>query len=334
MALPEIRTARARDGARIAYQVFGSGPTDLVMVPGWVSHLDASWAEPSFAAFLRRLAGFARVVVMDKRGTGCSERTCALPDLETMMDDLRAVLDAERLGRVVLFGQSSGAGMAAVHAACHPQRTRALVLGNARACTRRGPGYPWGTTPEEYAAELALLRDGWDNGAYVRSMVVPLVAPGRIDDEAFLERLTSYHQQACSRDDALALTEMWWDIDYRAVLGSIAIPTLVLANPGNRDESTFIAQRIPGARLAVLPTEDWEQWAPGRHEVTDAIHEFLGSVSDEEPTSTGCWPPCSSPTSWARPRTRPRSGIAGGRRSGVSSSRSHAATLTGTGAGS
>jgi class 3 adenylate cyclase len=282
VALPEIRTAHARDGVRIAYQVFGSGPTDLVMVPGWVSHLEASWAEPSFAAFLRRLAGFARVVVMDKRGTGCSERTCALPDLETMMDDLRAVLDAERLGRVVLFGQSSGAGMAALHAATYPQRTRALVLGSARACTRRAPGYPWGTTPEEYSDELALIRDGWDNGAYVRSMVVPLVAPGRIDDEAFLGRLTTYHQQACSRDDALALTEMWWDIDYRAVIGSIAIPTLVLANPGNRDESTFIAQRIPGARMAVLPTDDWELWSPGRHDVTDAIHEFLGTVGDEE----------------------------------------------------
>lgn len=282
MALPEIRTARARDGVRIAYQAFGSGPTDLVMVPGWVSHLEASWAEPSFAAFLRRLAGFARVVIMDKRGTGCSERTGALPDLETMMDDLRAVLDAEHLERVVLFGQSSGAGMAALHAATHPQRTRALVLDSARACTRRAPGYPWGTTAEEYADELALIRDGWDNGAYVRSMVVPLVAPGRIHDEEFVERITTYHQQACSGDDALALTEMWWDIDYRAVLGSISIPTLVLADPGNRAESTFIAQRIPGARMAVVPREDWEVWTPGQHDVTDAIHDFLGSVSDEE----------------------------------------------------
>jgi class 3 adenylate cyclase len=279
---PDIRMASAADGVRIAYQVFGSGDVDVVVVPAWVSHLRLNWAEPSSAAFLQRLAGFARVTVIDKRGTGCSERVERVPDLETRMDDLRAVLDAERLGRVVLFGESSGAAMSALFAATYPRRTRALVVSSPRARTQWAPDYPWGTSPEGYAAELGLIRDGWDSGAYVRSFVAPLVVPSLANDERFLERFVTYHQHASSRGDALALSEMWWDIDYRSVLPSISVPTLVIAHGSNRDEATYLAQRIPAARLVVLNAADSVMWSPAGHAATDAIRSFLDTVSDEE----------------------------------------------------
>lgn len=282
MTPPDIRTAVAADGVRIAYQIFGTGGVDMVVVPGWISHLGLNWAEPSVAAFLQRVAGFARVVIIDKRGTGCSERVGSVPDLETRMDDLRAVLDAEGLGRVVLLGESSGAAMAALFAATYPQRTRALVLSNARARAQWDRDYVWGSSPEAYAEELKLIRDGWDSGDYVRSFVAPLVAPSRADDEAFLQRFTSYHQHASSCEDALALCEMWWEIDYRAVLPSISVPTLLLAHERNRDEASYLTQRIPGARLVLLEAPDSGMWSPVGHAVTDAIRAFLDTVIDEE----------------------------------------------------
>jgi pimeloyl-ACP methyl ester carboxylesterase len=90
---PETRYAKSGD-VNIAYQVVGDGPVDLVLVPVFVSHLDLEWEEPRYAHFLRRLASFSRLIIFDKRGTGLSDRPGGLPDLETRMDDVRAVLDA------------------------------------------------------------------------------------------------------------------------------------------------------------------------------------------------------------------------------------------------
>lgn len=281
MRPPETRSACTADGVRIAYQVFGKGDA-LAFIPGWISHVELSWAEPSSSTFLHRLAEFSRVIVIDKRGTGRSERVDTVPDLETRMDDLRAVLDAEGAGRVVLFGESSGAAMSALFAATYPQRTRALILSNARARTKWAPDYPWGTRPEEYARELDLIRNGWDSGEYIRSFVAPLLAPSHAGDEAFLRRMTDHHQRACTREDAIALTEMWWEIDYRSVLPTISVPTLLLASPGKEDEATHLAQRIPGAKHQVIPVVGWEMWVPGSQAVTDAVRVFTSSVSDEE----------------------------------------------------
>src|SRR3954454_10963802 len=105
MDRPVVRYARSGD-VNVAYQVTGEGPLDLVLVPGFISHLDLDWGEPRSAYFLRRLASFPRLIRFDKRGTGLSDRPGGLPDLETRMDDVRAVLDAVGSERTALFGYS------------------------------------------------------------------------------------------------------------------------------------------------------------------------------------------------------------------------------------
>ncbi len=133
----------------IAYQVFGNGPIDLVFIPGWVSHIEYAWDEPSFAYALQRLGSFSRVVWFDKRGTGLSDRSAELPTLEERMDDVRAVMDAVGLARAALFGMSEGGSMSVLFAATHPKRTSALVLYGAFAKRVWSEDYPWAPTPEE-----------------------------------------------------------------------------------------------------------------------------------------------------------------------------------------
>ena len=126
--VPQTRYARSGK-VHIAYQVTGEGPLDLVFVPGWVSHVELSWEEPTYASFLRRLASFSRLITFDKRGTGLSDRVPddQLPTLEERMDDLRAVMDAVDSQRAAVFGVSEGGNLSMLFAATYPARTVALV---------------------------------------------------------------------------------------------------------------------------------------------------------------------------------------------------------------
>ena len=144
---PETKYALS-GGVNIAYQVLGDGPLDLVVVPGWVSNLDAFWEEPAVDAFYRRLSSFSRLILFDKRGTGLSDRVTDLPSLETRMDDLRAVLDAVGSERAALLGWSEGGPMCALFAATYPQRTSALVMVGSYPCMMTGRGYEFGRTQE------------------------------------------------------------------------------------------------------------------------------------------------------------------------------------------
>src|SRR5258706_773516 len=129
MQPPETRYARSGD-VRIAYQVIGNGPIDLVFVPGFLSNLEVHWEDPGYSHLLQRLGAFTRLIQFDKSGTGLSDRVDNrdLPDLETLMDDRRAVMDAAGSGRAALLGASEGAPMSILFAATYPERTRALVL--------------------------------------------------------------------------------------------------------------------------------------------------------------------------------------------------------------
>ena len=150
--MPEPTTKYAKNGdVHIAYQVVGEGEHNLVLVPGWVSHVELGWEEPTLARFLGRLASFARLIVFDKRGTGLSDRVphAQLPPLEERMDDLRAVMDAAGSERAALFGCSEGGNLSTLFAATYPQRTSALVLFGAFAKRIRSPDYPWAPTAEQ-----------------------------------------------------------------------------------------------------------------------------------------------------------------------------------------
>ena len=144
MDIPEIRYARAIDELHIAYQVVGHGSVDLVFVPPWISVLDIQWENEEFARFLRRLTAFCRLIVFDKRGTGLSDRVSneRVPDLETRMDDVRAVMDGAGSDRAAILGLLDGGHLAALFAAANPERTSALILWGSRATCSSGVSWP------------------------------------------------------------------------------------------------------------------------------------------------------------------------------------------------
>src|SRR5439155_19025810 len=161
VSTPQTRYAKSGD-VNIAYQVLGDGPRDLVLVPGFVSHLENDWDEPRSAHFLERLASFSRLIRFDKRGTGLSDRPAGLPDLETRMDDVRAVMDAVGSERAALFGYSEGGPMCCLFAATYPDRTTALVLyGTYAHRSEPDDDYPWAATWEQRQAYADEVESTW-----------------------------------------------------------------------------------------------------------------------------------------------------------------------------
>ena len=172
--LPVTRYAKCGD-IHVAYQVFGEGAIDLVLVPGFVSHIDNYWTQPDIARWLLRLGSFARVIMFDKRGTGLSDRVGELPDMDHRMDDVRAVMDAVGSERAALLGVSEGGPLAMLFAASHPERCQALVLYGTFA--RFGH---WIATLEQLETFIAYIDHDWGMGATLASF-----APSRHADPAF-----------------------------------------------------------------------------------------------------------------------------------------------------
>jgi pimeloyl-ACP methyl ester carboxylesterase len=176
------RTQYAKSGdLHIAYQVTGGGPLDLVVVPGFVSHLEYAWEHPSSARFLERLGSFSRLIRFDKRGTGLSDRVGGIPTLEQRMDDVRAVMDAVGSPRAALFGMSEGGPMSLLFAATYPARTSALVLYGAYARRSWAPDHPWGHTEADWQGMIDAIEGSWGERADrdVR-------APSATGDDGFL----------------------------------------------------------------------------------------------------------------------------------------------------
>jgi pimeloyl-ACP methyl ester carboxylesterase len=271
MHQPETRYAKSGD-VNIAYQVVGDGPRDLVLVPGFVSHLAKDWEEPGYAHFLERLASFSRLIRFDKRGTGLSDRPGGLPDLETRMDDVRAVMDAVGSDQAALFGYSEGGPMSILFAATYPQRTQALVLYGTYA-KRRDPNdeYPWAPTREDRIRVAEEIERTWGTEADLGTM-----APNA--DEAMVRWWRSRAQASASPGAARDLILMNSEIDIRHVLPSIGVPTLVLHRRDDRDsrleEGRYIADRIPGARFLQLSGDDHFP-AVRPDEILDEVEEFL-----------------------------------------------------------
>ncbi len=271
---PQTRYARSGE-VNIAYQVVGAGPLDLVLVPGFVSHLDNDWEEPRPAHGLRRLASFSRLIRFDKRGTGLSDRSVGLPDLETRMDDVRAVMDAVGSERAALYGYSEGGPMCCLFAATYPNRVSALVL-YASYAKRRDPDedYPWAATWEERQAYAAEVERTWGEEADRTRM-------GANVDEALSDWWLRRARAAASPGAARDLILMNSQIDVRHVLPTIAVPTLVLHRTGDRDskveEGRYLAEHIPDAQFVELPGDDHLPW-PNGDQIIDEIEEFLTGV--------------------------------------------------------
>jgi pimeloyl-ACP methyl ester carboxylesterase len=274
-APPKTQYTRSGD-LHIAYQVVGEGRLDLVYVPGWVSHVELAWEEPTLASFLRRLASFSRLILFDKRGTGLSDRVPndKLPTLEERIDDLRAVMDAVDSERAAIFGFSEGGNLSAFFAATYPERTKALVLFGTFAKRIWSSDYPWAPRPEDRERESETLEREWGE-----LMDLEYYVPSKAGDQAFLRRLATYFRRSASPGAAVALLRMNTQLDIRHILPIIRVPTLVIHRTGDRDanveEGRWIAEQIPNARFVELSGEDHLPWVGHQDAVIDEVQEFL-----------------------------------------------------------
>ena len=258
MDAPDVRYAKSGD-VSIAYAVVGEGPFDLVYVAGWVvSSLELAWDGP-FGELFRRLSSFSRLIVFDKRGTGLSDRVADLPDLETRMDDVRAVMDAAGSRRAALMGVSEGGPMTILFAATYPERTAAAILYGAGASYTAADDYPWSPSREQALRRIPELEQRWGTTAELDDLLQEL-APSAVGDEETRDWWRRLLRTSISPSAAARLHRMNVDIDVRHVLTTIRVPTLVLHRRGDAvrkvEEGRYMAARIPGAELVELEGRD------------------------------------------------------------------------------
>jgi pimeloyl-ACP methyl ester carboxylesterase len=267
---PATKYARSGD-AHIAYQVVGDGPIDFVYVPGWISQAEHYWSEPRIARYFNRLASFSRLILFDRRGTGLSDPVASAPTLEEQMDDVVAVMDAAGSQQAAVFAWLEGGAMAALFAATHPERTRALVLYEAMPRMSWAPDYDWALRPEE---REAMVQRPWGDGQLIMQL-----APSAAADAQLREWFARLERLAASPGTAAKLLRMNSQVDVRAVLPSIQVPTLVLHRADDQfidiRHSRYLAEHIPGARYVELPGREVFSFGAGSDQLVDEIEEFL-----------------------------------------------------------
>ena len=276
---PETQYARAGE-VRVAYQVVGDGPRDLVLVPGFVSHLELAWEHPPYERFMRRLSGFARVIAFDKRGSGLSDPVDRAATIEERNDDIRAVMDAVGCERADLFGFSGGANMAGVFATSSPERVSALVLFGAYARATPTQGYPWGIPSEiREMATRESEEETWGIG-----LSLALLAPSRLQDETMVRWWGRFERQSMSPAMALDIIRLSMEMDIREVLPSIRVPTLVIHSVEDVlpiQGARWLADQLPDAQFVELPGDDHWPWITEPDASVDEVQQFLTGVRHE-----------------------------------------------------
>jgi class 3 adenylate cyclase len=280
---PETRYARSGD-VHLAYQVFGEGDLDLVVVPGFASHLELFWDNEAWARGFRRLASIGRVVVFDRRGTGMSDPVTEAPTLEQRMDDVRAVMDAAGSERAALLGLSEGVPMSILFAATYPDRCQALILYGGMARSTPADDYPYGT-PVDALLESGreLMMPHWGEGASVE-----VSAPSQAEDpetRAFTARL---ERMSISPGMLAQVAQMFFDTDVRDVAPTVHVPTLVIHRRHDRlvnvRHSRWLAEHMPNAKLVEVPGDDHIPWYQDPELTLGEIEEFLtGARAEPEP---------------------------------------------------
>ena len=278
MLAPRTRYASCGE-TDIAYQVFGDGPTDLVLLPGPSIPIDTIDAQPSMYRFHRRLASFARVIRLDQRGMGLSSRVSSADMLGPKLwaKDVIAVMNAIDCERatIVAPGFTSMTGM--VLAADYPERVSSLVIINGAARTLYAPDYPMGATVEttDPFTTVAIDPDAVDQGFDMLGIIAPSVA----HDAAFRAWWDMAGNRAASPSMAVAMIKTIRQADVRDTLPRITAPTLIL----HRIDSGFtpvahgqyLGEHIAGSRYVELPGRDTLYWVGNTAPMIDEIEEFI-----------------------------------------------------------
>jgi pimeloyl-ACP methyl ester carboxylesterase len=272
---PPVGFARRPDGRKIAYQVLGDADLDLVLVSGYATHLGLLWEEPSVAGFLHKLAAISRLILLDRLGSGLSDRGRSGQSFEDDMDDVALVLDAVGSQRAAFFGTHLGGRLALLFAATYPERTSAVVTFASHPASMRDDDFPWGSSEEDRAQLLAALRDD----SYDPTRMLSRMAPHEVADPSFQQWWRMFNLSATTAPEVYDMVVALGPVDIRRLLGSIRVPTLLLHRTGDQwvdvHTSRYMAERIPGARLIELPGDDHLPFFGDQDAVVALTQEFL-----------------------------------------------------------
>jgi class 3 adenylate cyclase len=280
---PETRYARL-GGDRIAYQVLGQGPLDLVMTTGGFSQIDIIWEDPGIALFLRTLASFSRLILFDRRGTGASDPPPPdpLPPWESYAEELVAVMDEVGCERAALLAQVDAGPLALFFAGSRPDRTSALILAHTTAKFAATDDYPIGVPAVVAEALLAQVDQLWGT-----ETLAEMLMPSRASDERFRRWFAKLQRTGASPRAAKALLRAAMQVDARPILPLIHAPTLVLHRRDAHfiplEHARYLAEHIPHAKLVELPGADLSLMWETRELALDLIEEFLTGVRHVPP---------------------------------------------------
>jgi pimeloyl-ACP methyl ester carboxylesterase len=271
---PETRYAKSGDH-RIAYQVVGDGPIDMVVLPGFLSNVELTWESDFTSEFFGRLAAFSRLILFDKRGMGLSDPvpTDELPGLQERVDDALAVMDAAGVERAAFLGISEGGQTGMWLAATHPDRVKALALVASFAAIGIGEG----ATDDGVALVRPFGREvleAWGTGASV-----DVWAPSMVRDPEQVALLAKWERQSARPAMVMPLARIATRTDVRHLLPSISVPTLVVHRTRecfiDVRAARYVAEHIPGARMVEVPGVDHVPYTEYSSEILDAVEEFL-----------------------------------------------------------
>ena len=285
--IPETRYGWNGDVA-LAYQVVGSGSPDLLYLPGSPSNVDLMWESEHYARFLRRLAGFARVLLMDRRGVGCSERfgPHEVAPLEVLVDDVLVVLDAIGSERAAVFAWEEGAFVAKLLAAARPDRVSRIILLDPSPSWLRNEEIYWEWSEKDWEAQV----EEWQSWGLLDATreYVHRTIPSIAEDEREIRWLARFRRATQGPGAMVAETRKFAQTDVRRVLPAIHVPTLVVHRPGDpiypERSARYVADHIEGARYVEVPGRDHRPWYEGWEALSDEIEEFVtGSRHGPEP---------------------------------------------------
>jgi pimeloyl-ACP methyl ester carboxylesterase len=265
---PATRYARSGD-VHVAYQVFGQGPINMILAPGYVSHIENYWDCPALARWLGQLGALARIAMFDKRGTGLSDPVSTLPSMDERMDDLRAVMDAAKFETAYVMGISEGGSLAALFAAHHPARCEGLILYGAFAQFKH-----WFPDEESLQRLFDYVESDWGSGESLK-----YYAPTAASDPEMVRWWGKFERLGATPGACKALMQMNSRIDITGVLPGIRVPALVIHRAGDVlvdvDGGRQLANEIPGARYAELQGDDHLPFVGDADHTIAVISDFV-----------------------------------------------------------
>jgi class 3 adenylate cyclase len=284
--VPEVHYARSGDIA-IAYQIVGDGRPDIVFVRAIAGDLLSTWEQPLLVRQLDAFASCGRLLMLDKRGTGLSDRVREVHAAETAMDDIRAVMDAVDSERAVLWTGAFSTGIGVLFAATYPDRCSGLVLFDPRAKGTQSRDYPWAPTEQEWRERLAAVRARWGERRFLEDLAWDW-APEVADDDRFRDWFVWHMRRSLSPGAAMTSFSAAKELDVREILATVRVPTLVFPRPAMPEAGYYVAERIKDAKLVALPEfRGVYTWADddAHRAAMEATKYFVASLADRGETT-------------------------------------------------